>query len=131
MIEEPALALHEHVTLIARVGSTDRNEKSSPSASRTIARIFFLVLRRQRTLLDTGAVVRQQHPAAGDPCRPRRLLGDQEAAALFLKAPNTTLLYEMELAAEGLLCGLCSFRLTGQEEIEIAGLPPTARAWRP
>jgi len=67
----------------------------------------------------------QQHPAAGDPRRPRRLLGGQEAAALFLKAPNTTLLYEMELAAEGLLCGLCSFRLTGQEEIEIAGLPPT------
>ncbi|MGW7620754.1 hypothetical protein ACWGLG_33955 [Streptomyces antimycoticus] len=51
---------------------------------------------------------------------------DTEAAALFLRAvPATTLLYEMELTADGLLCGLCSFRLTSEEEIKIAGLPPT------
>jgi len=46
-----------------------------------------------------------------------------EAATLFLKAPNTTLLYEMELTAEELLCGLCGLRLAGTQEIEIAGLP--------
>nr|WP_237536109.1 hypothetical protein [Streptomyces sp. SID3343] len=49
-----------------------------------------------------------------------------EAAALALSAePETTLLYEMKLAVEGLLCGLCSFRLTSRREIEIAGLAPT------
>ncbi|MFE5160023.1 hypothetical protein ACFRNT_16165 [Streptomyces sp. NPDC056697] len=51
-----------------------------------------------------------------------------EAAALFLRAvPETTLLYEMELTADGLLCGLCSFHLTSEEEVKIAGLPPTMR----
>ena len=48
-----------------------------------------------------------------------------EAASLFLKAANATLLYEMELTAEELLCGLCGLRLAGKEEIEIAGIPPT------
>ncbi|ARF53678.1 hypothetical protein [Streptomyces gilvosporeus] len=51
-----------------------------------------------------------------------------DAAALFLKAvPETTLLYEMELTADGLLCGLCGFHLSDEEEVKIAGLPPTMR----
>ncbi|KIQ62860.1 hypothetical protein TR51_28560 [Kitasatospora griseola] len=53
---------------------------------------------------------------------------DIEAAALFLSAePETTLLYEMELTADGLLCGLCGFRLTSAEEIAIVGLAATVR----
>ncbi|MFD9692851.1 hypothetical protein ACFWXO_44690 [Kitasatospora sp. NPDC059088] len=48
-----------------------------------------------------------------------------EAAALFLKAPNAALLYEMELITEGLLCSLCGLRLGNEEEIKIAGLPAT------
>ncbi|WP_148089410.1 hypothetical protein [Kitasatospora cineracea] len=51
-----------------------------------------------------------------------------EAAALFLSAePETTLLYEMELTTDGLLCSLCGFRLTGAEEIAIVGLAATVR----
>ncbi len=48
-----------------------------------------------------------------------------EAATLFLKAANTTLLYEMELTAEELLCGMCGLRLAGEEEIRVTGIPST------
>ncbi|GGT22625.1 hypothetical protein ACK389_10340 [Streptomyces antibioticus] len=50
-----------------------------------------------------------------------------EAAALFLRAPNTALLFDMELTAEGLLCDLCQLRLVTTEEVGLAGLATTAR----
>ncbi|WP_413802032.1 hypothetical protein [Streptomyces iranensis] len=50
-----------------------------------------------------------------------------EAAALFLKAPNTALLFDLELAAEGLWCDICHLHLGSGKEVGIAGLPVTAR----
>ncbi|AWN31802.1 hypothetical protein [Streptomyces sp. NEAU-S7GS2] len=50
-----------------------------------------------------------------------------EAAAMFLRAPNTALLFDMELAAEGLWCDLCQLHLATTEEVSLAGLPTTAR----
>ncbi|MCX4734377.1 hypothetical protein [Streptomyces sp. NBC_01363] len=51
----------------------------------------------------------------------------REAATLLLAVDRDSLLFGMELAAEGLLCGLCGFRLTGADEVEAAGLPTTVR----
>ncbi|WP_327422921.1 hypothetical protein OG763_25065 [Streptomyces sp. NBC_01230] len=48
---------------------------------------------------------------------------DREAAALFLAVDADSLLFEMELTAEGLLCGLCGFHLSSTDEVEAAGLP--------
>lgn len=50
-----------------------------------------------------------------------------EAAALFLRAPNTALLFDMELTAEGLWCDLCQLHLATSEEVGLAGLVTTAR----
>ncbi|MFC8266795.1 MULTISPECIES: hypothetical protein [Streptomyces] len=50
-----------------------------------------------------------------------------EAAALFLRAPNTALLFDMELTAEGLWCDLCQLHLATAEEVDLAGLATTAR----
>ncbi|MEU3787534.1 hypothetical protein [Streptomyces sp900129855] len=47
----------------------------------------------------------------------------REAAALFLAVDGDSPLFDLELKAEGLLCGLCGFRLSSPEEIEAAGLP--------
>jgi hypothetical protein len=47
----------------------------------------------------------------------------REAAALFLAVDGDSPLFDLELKAEGLLCGLCGFRLSSTEEIEAAGLP--------
>ncbi len=84
------------------------------SVARTIGETGLVVIDRS----PTGVLFRtlSRCPACGT-----------EAATLFLKAPNATLLYEMELTAEELLCGLCGLRLAGEEEIEIAGLPSTTR----
>ncbi|GAA1334722.1 hypothetical protein GCM10009647_076550 [Streptomyces sanglieri] len=79
-----------------------------------------------RTIGETGLVVIDRNPTG---VLFRTLSGcpacGTEAAMLFLRAPNATLLYEMELTAEQLVCGLCGLRLAGEEEIEIAGLPTT------
>ncbi|MFF4426363.1 hypothetical protein ACFY04_37355 [Streptomyces sp. NPDC001549] len=50
-----------------------------------------------------------------------------EAAALFLRAPTTALLFDMELAAEGLRCELRQLHLATTEEVVLAGLPTSAR----
>lgn len=50
-----------------------------------------------------------------------------EAAALSLKAPGTALLFDLELAAEGLWCDICHLHLGSGEEVGIAGLPATSR----
>ncbi|MFD4860701.1 hypothetical protein [Streptomyces atratus] len=47
----------------------------------------------------------------------------REAAALFLAVDADSLLFEMELTAEGLLCGLCGFHLSSSDEVKTAGLP--------
>lgn len=52
---------------------------------------------------------------------------EAEAAALFLEAPADSLLFEMELTAAGLRCGLCGFHLTGEQEIKAVGLPSRVR----
>ncbi|MFF3733297.1 hypothetical protein ACFYXM_24005 [Streptomyces sp. NPDC002476] len=51
----------------------------------------------------------------------------QEAAALFLAVNKDSLLFDMKLAAEGLLCGLCGLHLASVDEVEAAGLPTTAQ----
>ncbi|MEV4502974.1 hypothetical protein [Streptomyces klenkii] len=50
-----------------------------------------------------------------------------EAAALFLKASSESMLFEMDLAAEGLLCQICGLHLVSGEEVAIAGLPTAVR----
>ncbi|MCY0942009.1 hypothetical protein [Streptomyces antarcticus] len=50
-----------------------------------------------------------------------------EAAALFLRAPTTALLFDLELTAEGLWCDLCQLRLDTTEEVGLAGIATTAR----
>ncbi|MBT2451824.1 hypothetical protein J7F03_33130 [Streptomyces sp. ISL-43] len=50
-----------------------------------------------------------------------------EAAALFLRATTTALLFDLELAAEGLWCDLCQLHLATTEEVGLAGLPTSAR----
>ncbi|MFD7579892.1 hypothetical protein [Kitasatospora sp. NPDC059817] len=81
-----------------------------------------------KTISETGLVVIDRSPTG---VRFRTLTRcpacGTEAATLFLKAANAALLYEMELAAEELLCGLCGLRLAGEEEIGIAGIPSTMR----
>ncbi|KOG41308.1 hypothetical protein ADK74_22635 [Streptomyces decoyicus] len=73
--------------------------------------------RRERpSALGAGTPV----PSAAPTCR-------TEAAAMFLRAPNTALLFDMELAAEGLWCDLCQLHLATTEEVSLAGLPTTAR----
>ncbi|MEU1457182.1 hypothetical protein [Streptomyces avermitilis] len=47
----------------------------------------------------------------------------REAAALFLAVDEDSPLFDLELKTEGLLCGLCGFRLSSTEEVEAAGLP--------
>ncbi|MDX3129600.1 hypothetical protein PV367_07270 [Streptomyces europaeiscabiei] len=47
----------------------------------------------------------------------------REAAALFLSVDEDSPLFDLELKTEGLLCGLCAFRLSSTEEAEAAGLP--------
>ncbi|WP_328698423.1 hypothetical protein [Streptomyces sp. NBC_00342] len=47
----------------------------------------------------------------------------REAAALFLAVDGGSLLFDLELKTESLLCGLCGFRLSSTEEVEAAGLP--------
>ncbi|MFJ2240448.1 hypothetical protein [Streptomyces sp. NPDC087859] len=46
----------------------------------------------------------------------------REAAVLFLAVGDSPL-FDLELKTEGLLCGLCGFRLSSAEEVEAAGLP--------
>lgn len=48
-----------------------------------------------------------------------------EAAALFLRAPTTALLFDLELTAEGLWCDLCQLRLETTEEVALAGIATT------
>ncbi|MFI5671220.1 hypothetical protein [Streptomyces sp. NPDC051704] len=50
-----------------------------------------------------------------------------EAAALFVRAPTTALLFDLELTAEGLWCDLCQLHLATTEEVGLAGLATTAR----
>ncbi|OMI35699.1 hypothetical protein [Streptomyces sparsogenes] len=52
---------------------------------------------------------------------------DREAAALFLAVGVGSPLFDMELTAEGLLCGLCGFHLSSTNEVEAAGLPTVVR----
>ncbi|GAB3949428.1 hypothetical protein [Streptomyces sparsus] len=52
---------------------------------------------------------------------------EREAAALFLAVGKDTALFDLELAAESLLCRLCGFRLSSAEEVEAVGLPTTYR----
>ncbi|MFE1521942.1 hypothetical protein ACFW9I_34930 [[Kitasatospora] papulosa] len=52
---------------------------------------------------------------------------DQESAALFLAVGENSLLFVMELTAEGLLCELCGFHLASTEEVEAVGLPTTVQ----
>ncbi|MEV7960535.1 hypothetical protein [Streptomyces sp. NPDC088141] len=52
---------------------------------------------------------------------------DREAAAMFLAVDADSLLFEMELTAEGFLCVLCGSHLSSTEEVEAAGLPTTAQ----
>ncbi|MFI1035548.1 hypothetical protein [Streptomyces sp. NPDC020951] len=52
---------------------------------------------------------------------------DREAAALFLAVDQDSPLFEMELTAEGLLCGLCGFHLASTAEVEAVGLPITVQ----
>lgn len=52
---------------------------------------------------------------------------DREAAALFLAVDEDSPLFEMELTAEGLLCGLCGFHLASTDEVEAVGLPTTVQ----
>ncbi|MFI7240428.1 hypothetical protein [Streptomyces cyaneofuscatus] len=47
----------------------------------------------------------------------------REAAALFLAVDRHSLLFDLKLKTEGLLCGLCGFHLSNAEEVEAAGLP--------
>lgn len=80
-----------------------------------------------KTFSETGLVIVENSPSTTR----FRTLGrcpacSNEAAALMLRAtPETTLLYEMELTAEGLLCRLCGLHLTTEEEVRMAGLPST------
>ncbi|MFJ8406386.1 hypothetical protein ACIQ9K_38925 [Streptomyces microflavus] len=48
---------------------------------------------------------------------------DREAASLFLAVAGDSLLFNLELKTESLVCALCGFRLSGAEEVEAAGLP--------
>lgn len=50
---------------------------------------------------------------------------EREAAALFLAVGEDSALFDMELAAEGLLCGLCGFHLATTDEVKAVGLPTT------
>ncbi|CAL9327076.1 hypothetical protein [Streptomyces sp. SudanB182_2057] len=52
---------------------------------------------------------------------------DREAAALFLAVGQDSELFDMELTAEGLVCGLCGFRLSSSAEVEAVGLPTTVQ----
>ncbi|MEV5388657.1 hypothetical protein [Streptomyces sp. NPDC052721] len=52
---------------------------------------------------------------------------DREVAALFLAVDEDSPLFDMELTAEGLLCGLCGFHLASTDEVEAAGLPTVVR----
>jgi hypothetical protein len=52
---------------------------------------------------------------------------DREAAALFLAVDQDSALFDMELTAEGLLCGLCGFYLFSNAEVEAVGLPTTVQ----
>ncbi|MFH8993350.1 hypothetical protein [Streptomyces sp. NPDC017940] len=52
---------------------------------------------------------------------------ERDAAALFLAVDQDSPLFDMELTAEGLLCGLCGFRLSTIAEVEAVGLPTTVR----
>ncbi|MGW1197239.1 hypothetical protein ACWD4B_15595 [Streptomyces sp. NPDC002536] len=52
---------------------------------------------------------------------------DTEAAAMFLKASSESMLFEMDLGVEGLLCGICGLHLASGEEAAVAGLPTTVR----
>lgn len=52
---------------------------------------------------------------------------DREAAALFLAVDQDSVLFDMELTAEGLLCGLCGFYLSNSAEVEAVGLPTTVQ----
>jgi hypothetical protein len=52
---------------------------------------------------------------------------EREAAALFLAVDKDSPLFDMELTAEGLLCGLCGFRLASTDEVEAVGLPITVQ----
>ncbi|MEU2415187.1 hypothetical protein ABZ736_28005 [Streptomyces sp. NPDC013099] len=47
----------------------------------------------------------------------------REAAALFLAVDRHSLLFDLKLKTESLLCGLCGFHLSNAEEVEAAGLP--------
>ncbi|MFE7757662.1 hypothetical protein [Streptomyces sp. NPDC057429] len=52
---------------------------------------------------------------------------EKETAALVLAVDASSLLFDMELAAGGLVCRLCGFYLSSAEEVEAAGLPATVR----
>ncbi len=49
------------------------------------------------------------------------------AAALFLAVDQDSALFDMDLTAEGLLCGLCGFHLSSTAEVEAVGLPTTVQ----
>ncbi|MFF3932920.1 hypothetical protein [Streptomyces hirsutus] len=51
----------------------------------------------------------------------------RETAALYLAVDEDSPLFELELKAESLLCGLCGFHLSSTDEIEAAGLPTNVR----
>ncbi|MFJ2847663.1 hypothetical protein ACIPD2_39535 [Streptomyces griseofuscus] len=52
---------------------------------------------------------------------------DREAAALFLAVDEGSSLFDLELMAEGLLCGLCGFHLASTDEVEAVGLSTVVR----
>ncbi|KIF67100.1 hypothetical protein HY68_35820 [Streptomyces sp. AcH 505] len=52
---------------------------------------------------------------------------EQDSAHLFLAAREDIPMFDMDLTAEGLLCGLCEFRLTSTDEVEAVGLPTTVQ----